>query len=73
MEGLSNLFQTAKGKSWIRGLQVGDNTWNNLEITHLQYVDDSKVFCETVEEHMLILRIIVVVVVVLLRLYQVGT
>ncbi|WMV14448.1 hypothetical protein MTR67_007833 [Solanum verrucosum] len=58
MEGLNNLFQTAKVKGWIRGFQVGNNTRNNLEITHLQYADDTLVFCDAVEEQMLILRVI---------------
>ncbi|WMV42674.1 hypothetical protein MTR67_036059 [Solanum verrucosum] len=58
MEGLSNLFQTAKVKGWIRGFQVGNNTSNNQEITHLPYADDALVFCDAVEEQMLILRVI---------------
>nr|XP_025884751.1 uncharacterized protein LOC112940690 [Solanum lycopersicum] len=35
MEGLSNLFQIAKANGWIKGFKVGENTRNNLEITHL--------------------------------------
>ncbi|WMV25045.1 hypothetical protein MTR67_018430 [Solanum verrucosum] len=58
MEGLSNLFHTARANGWIRGFKVGENTRNNLEITHLQYADDTLVFCGAVKEHMLILRVI---------------
>ncbi|XP_059277663.1 uncharacterized protein LOC132031768 [Lycium ferocissimum] len=47
MEGMSNMFQTAKVNGWIRGFQVGAG---NLEITHLQYADDNLVFCEAVAE-----------------------
>ena len=58
MKGLSNLFQTARVNSWIRGFEVGENSRNNLEITHLQYADDTLVFRGAVMKHMLILRVI---------------
>ncbi|WMV49343.1 hypothetical protein MTR67_042728 [Solanum verrucosum] len=58
MEGLSNLIQTAKIRGWVRGFQVGDIAGNNIEITHLQYADDTLVFCGATGEKMLILRVI---------------
>ena len=37
---------------------MGENSRNNLEITHLQYADDTLVFCGAVRKQMLILRVI---------------
>lgn len=41
IEGLNNLFETAKVKGWIRGSQMGNNTRNNLHYPSTQYVDDT--------------------------------
>ncbi|XP_047258787.1 uncharacterized protein LOC124890986, partial [Capsicum annuum] len=41
MEGLSNLINTVKSKGLIRGFQVENRAENNLEITHLQYANDT--------------------------------
>ncbi|XP_055823306.1 uncharacterized protein LOC129891851 [Solanum dulcamara] len=54
MEGVSNIINTAKGKGWIKGFQAGD--LSNLEITHLQYADDT-----VVAKQILILRVIFVI------------
>lgn len=69
MEGLSNLLYTAKIKRWIRGFQVLDREEENLEITHLQYADDTLVFCDAVKADCLVLRAISYY----LKLYQVST
>lgn len=62
MEGLSDLIQTAKvKKGWLRGFQVEHRALNGLEITHLQYTDDTLIFCEAVREKMLILRVIFII------------
>uniref|UniRef100_A0A0V0GTN2 Putative ovule protein n=1 Tax=Solanum chacoense TaxID=4108 RepID=A0A0V0GTN2_SOLCH len=61
MEGMSSLINTAKAKDWIRGFQVQNRASNNLEITHLQYADDTLVFCEAVRNHFLILRTIFII------------
>ncbi|XP_060190615.1 uncharacterized protein LOC132619869 [Lycium barbarum] len=61
MEGLSNMIQTAKVKGWVRGFQVDNRLVNNLEVTHLQYADDTLVFCEAVEEQILVLRVIFII------------
>lgn len=34
---------------------------NSSEVTHLQYADDTLVFCETNEEQVLILRVIFII------------
>uniref|UniRef100_A0A0V0IE94 Putative ovule protein n=1 Tax=Solanum chacoense TaxID=4108 RepID=A0A0V0IE94_SOLCH len=61
MEGMSSLINTAKAKDWIRGFQVQNRASNNLEITHLQFADDTLVFCEAVRNHFLILRTIFII------------
>lgn len=67
MEDMSNMLHTAKINGWTRGFQVGDE--NNLDITQLQYVDDTLVFCEAVEDHILILRVIFIIFEVVSRLH----
>lgn len=59
MEGMSNLLQPTKGKGWIRGFHAGGDS--NMEITHLQYADENLIFCEVVEENILILRAIFII------------
>ncbi|WMV22464.1 hypothetical protein MTR67_015849 [Solanum verrucosum] len=59
MEGMSNLIKTTKGKGWIKGFQAGE--LSSLEITHLQYADDTLVFCEAETKQILILRVIFVI------------
>ena len=34
---------------------------NSIEVTHLQYADDTLVFCETKEEQVLVLRVIFII------------
>ncbi|KAF3645754.1 putative COP9 signalosome complex subunit 4-like [Capsicum annuum] len=51
----------AKERAWIRGFQVGTRATNNLEITHLQYADDTLVFCEAEKDQMLFLRVIFII------------
>ncbi|XP_047260433.1 uncharacterized protein LOC124893483 [Capsicum annuum] len=61
MEGLSNMIHIAKERAWIRGFQVGSWETNNVEITHLQYADDTLVFCEVEKDQMLFLRVIFII------------
>ncbi|KAF3663695.1 hypothetical protein FXO37_11846 [Capsicum annuum] len=58
MEGLSNLINTTKSKGLVRGFQVENRAENNLEITHLQYAEDTLVFCKAIGEQFLVLRAI---------------
>jgi len=58
MEGMSSLINTEKATGWIRGFQAQNMAGNNLEITHLQYADDTLVFCDAEREQFLILRTI---------------
>lgn len=61
MEGLSNLIHTAKMKRWIRGFKVNNSAQNGLEITHLQYADDTLIFREAMTGQMLILGVIFII------------
>lgn len=58
MEGLNGLIMKANQEGWIKGFKVLNNVSSNLEITHLLYVDDSLVFCDTDEEQVSHLRMI---------------
>ena len=56
---MSNLINTARGKGWIKGFQAGE--LSSLEVTHLQYADDTLVFCGAEKKQILILRVIFVI------------
>lgn len=58
MEGFNNLMQTARTKGWMRGFKVKNSNANDLEITHLQYADDTLILCEASRVQMLCLRAI---------------
>nr|XP_009780608.1 PREDICTED: uncharacterized protein LOC104229636 [Nicotiana sylvestris]XP_016504305.1 PREDICTED: uncharacterized protein LOC107822288 [Nicotiana tabacum] len=58
MEGLHNLFKTAKANNRIRGFRVNSRESTKLEITHLQYADDTLVFCDASREQLLFLRMV---------------
>lgn len=61
MEGLNHMINTAKGYGWISGFEVSISSGDSLEVTHLQYADDSLIFCEA-EEPLRYLRVILVLV-----------
>ncbi|XP_019267660.1 PREDICTED: uncharacterized protein LOC109244948 [Nicotiana attenuata] len=60
MEGLNNMVKTARSQGWIKGFEVAKNGNNSLEVTHLQYADDTLIFCDAKEEQLRFLRIILV-------------
>nr|XP_016438073.1 PREDICTED: uncharacterized protein LOC107764061 [Nicotiana tabacum] len=60
MEGLNNIIKTTKVSGWVKGFEVNMSGANNLEITHLQYADDTLVFCDAEKEQLRFLRIILV-------------
>lgn len=61
MEGLNNVIKTTKVNEWIKGFDVARNGSNNVEVTHLQYVDDTLIFCDAKEEQLRFLRVILVI------------
>ncbi|PHT80461.1 hypothetical protein T459_18513 [Capsicum annuum] len=60
MEGLNNMLNIAKEAGRIQGFEVSKVAGNSVEITHLQYVDDTLIFCGVEEEQLMILRLILV-------------
>ena len=47
-------------KTTGQGFEVSKVAGNSMEITHLQYADDTLIFCGAEEEQLLILRLILV-------------
>lgn len=58
MEGLNILFKSTKANNRIRGFRVNYRDPVSVEVTHLQYADDTLVFCDTDRDQVLILRVI---------------
>ncbi|WMV59244.1 hypothetical protein MTR67_052629 [Solanum verrucosum] len=46
MESLNDMLKIAQENSWFKGFKASHREGSNLEITHLQYVDDTLIFCE---------------------------
>ncbi|KAF3678189.1 hypothetical protein FXO37_04501 [Capsicum annuum] len=61
MEGLNNMIKIANREGWLRGFEVARTGRGTLEITHLQYADDTLIFCDAEEEQLRILRLILVI------------
>lgn len=61
MEDLDSMMRIASYNNWIRGFRVGNMANEVMEITHLQCVDDTVVFCESNHEQICYLRVIQVV------------
>ena len=58
MEGLNDMLKISQEKSWLRGFRVSSRVGAGLEITHLQYADDTLVFCDANKNQLKILRVI---------------
>ncbi|WMV58422.1 hypothetical protein MTR67_051807 [Solanum verrucosum] len=56
MEGLKDMLKIAQEKLWLRGFRVSSRVGADLEITHLQYADDTLVFCDANKNQLKILR-----------------
>ena len=57
MERLNDMLKIAQEKSWLRGFRVSSRVGAELEITHLQYADDTLVFCDANQNQLKILRV----------------
>ena len=60
MEGLNYMIKLARNNECLRGFEVVTNqipSLNaNIEVTHLQYVDNTLIFCDAEGGQVLILR-----------------
>ncbi|WMV45337.1 hypothetical protein MTR67_038722 [Solanum verrucosum] len=61
MEGLNNMIKAANLRGWIRGFDVAREGTERLEVTHLQYADDTLIFCDAEEQQLKYLRVILVI------------
>ncbi|WMV40308.1 hypothetical protein MTR67_033693 [Solanum verrucosum] len=60
MEGLNRMIKTANTRGWLKGFDVSRDGAESLEVTHLQYADDTLIFCGAEEEQLKNLRVILV-------------
>lgn len=62
MEGLNSMsmIKTVYINGWIRGFNVARNGGENLEVTHLQYADDTLLMCKGDKKQLKTLRVILV-------------
>ncbi|WMV31952.1 hypothetical protein MTR67_025337 [Solanum verrucosum] len=58
MEGLSDMLKTARENLWLKGFKISNRVGCELEITHLQYADDTLIFCDANKEQLRMLRVI---------------
>ena len=59
-EVLNNMLNITKITGRIQGFEVSKVAGNSVEITHLQYADDTLIFCGAEKEQLLIIRLILV-------------
>lgn len=60
MEGLNNMVKIANINGLLRGFNVARDGREQLEVTHLQYADDTLIFCDANKEQLKVLRVILV-------------
>ncbi|KAH0658710.1 hypothetical protein KY289_027458 [Solanum tuberosum] len=60
MEGLNSMIKTTNTRGWLKGFDVSRDGAGSLEVTHLQYADDTLIFCGVEEEQLKYLRVILV-------------
>ncbi|WMV59186.1 hypothetical protein MTR67_052571 [Solanum verrucosum] len=58
MDGLSDMLKTARENLWLKGFKISNRVGCELEITHLQYADDTLIFCDANKEQLRMLRVI---------------
>ncbi|XP_019253814.1 PREDICTED: uncharacterized protein LOC109232500 [Nicotiana attenuata] len=55
---LVGFFSSQRGLSWIKGFRVNSRILESMEVSHLQYADDTLVFCDADRDQVLLLRVI---------------
>ncbi|WMV44670.1 hypothetical protein MTR67_038055 [Solanum verrucosum] len=69
MEGLSDMLKSAQVNNRIRGFTVNEGNSLGVSISHLQYADDTLVFCEAEKEQLKHLRVIFILFEAVSRLH----
>jgi len=46
MEGFDSMMRIALQNRWIKGFEIGNSRGEIMEVCHLQYADDTVIFCE---------------------------
>ncbi|XP_075091548.1 uncharacterized protein LOC142171749 [Nicotiana tabacum] len=69
MEGLNNMLRIAQGNGWVKGFNVARNQIDRLEVTHLQYADDTLIFCDADVTEVKYLRVILIIFEAISRLH----
>ena len=54
------MIKTSHNNVWIRGFNVAKDGNAKVEVTHLQYADDTLIFCDAEEKQLKILRVILI-------------
>lgn len=54
------MIMNANKEGWLRGFEVARAGRKSLRITHLQYADDTLIFCDAEENHLKSMRLILV-------------
>lgn len=60
MERLNNMVENAKNIGWVKGFETDRRDNSSMEITHLQYADDTLIFCDANVDQLNYLRVILV-------------
>lgn len=60
MEVLNNMIKITNLNEWLKGFDVARTDRESLEVTHLQYVNDTEEVCDAEEEQIRLQRMILV-------------
>ena len=52
------MLRMAQEKLWLRGIKVSNRVGCVMEITHLQYVDDTLVFCDANRNQLIVIFVL---------------
>ena len=52
------MLKTAREKLWLKRFKISNRVGCALEITHLQYANDTLIFCDANKEQLRMLRVI---------------
>ncbi|WMV29916.1 hypothetical protein MTR67_023301 [Solanum verrucosum] len=61
MEGFDSMMRIALQNRWIKGFEIGNSRGEIMEVCHLQYADDTVIFCEPKVEQIGYIRMILTI------------